>query len=81
MIGAMSTTATIRVPVETRDSLQQLAEQKGISVSRLLTLYASREHLNAIYAAERTAVEQDLENPEALTEYELWDDAATNDFE
>lgn len=77
----MSKTATIRVPVETRDSLARIAEQQGMSVSRLLTLYASREHIHAVYAAARAATEKDLQNPEMIAEYELWDEAASDDFD
>jgi hypothetical protein len=76
----MSATATIRVPRETRDSLAEIAERQGVSISRLLTLFASREHLHAIYATERTAMTNDLANPDAAAEYELWDEAGADDL-
>lgn len=76
----MTETATIRVPKETRDSLSVLAERQGISVSKLLTLFASREHLHAIYAAERAATEADMANPDAAAEYELWDETGPDDL-
>lgn len=77
----MSATATIRVPKETRDSLAELAELQGISISRLLTKFATREHLLATFAAERAATEHDLADPNATSEYELWGQAETDDFE
>ena len=74
----MSATATIRVPTETRDSLAEIAERQGVSVSRLLTLFASREHLHATYAAERDGTISDLADPATAAEYELWDEAAAD---
>jgi hypothetical protein len=39
----MSATATIRVPRETRDLLAARAEERGISLSSLLTEFARRD--------------------------------------
>jgi hypothetical protein len=74
----MSATATIRVPVETRDSLARIAEQQGVSISRLLTQFADRSHLHALYAAERSATAEDLADAHTSAEYELWDEAGAD---
>jgi hypothetical protein len=75
IIVYMAETATIRVPTETRDSLAEIAERQGVSISRLLTRFATREHLHAIYEVEREAIRRDLANPAVVAEYELWDEA------
>lgn len=71
----MTATATIRVPKQTRDDLAQIAANQGISISRLLSEFASREHIHAIFAAERAATQNDLSEPSIAAEYELWDQA------
>ena len=69
----MSMTATIRVPVETRDYLTELAEQQNSSLSKYLTDLAKRERRAAIIAAAREEA-RDFENsPEAQAEFELWE--------
>lgn len=73
MVSAMTDTATIRVPVATRDELARLAEARGVSVSRLLTDFASGQHIHRLYASERRASQADLADPAASAEYELWD--------
>lgn len=74
MLVAMEPTATIRVPQTTRDTLAEVAAARGVSISRLLTEFASREHIHRIYASERAAMAKDLADPVASAEYELWDD-------
>lgn len=74
----MSATATIRVPKQTRDDLAQIAADQGISISRLLTEFATREHIHAIFAAERAATKKDLSDPSIAAEYALWDQAGSD---
>ena len=71
----MSGTATIRVPVRTRDQLAELAEQQGSSVSKYVTDLVQHERRTAIIAAARKEA-QDFENsPEAQAEFYLWEGA------
>ncbi len=77
----MSATATIRVPKQTRDDLAQIAANQGISISRLLMEFASREHIHAIFAAERAATKRDLADPSIAAEYELWDQSDSDDLD
>lgn len=76
----MSDTATIRVPTETRDTLSQLADAHGLSLSKLLTEIATREHRHLVFASERAARIADQSNPLALAEYSLWDEAELDDI-
>jgi len=69
----MSVTATIRVPVRTRDQLVALADQQGSSVSKYLTDLAQRERRAAIIAAAREEALLDEDNPLAAAEYESWE--------
>jgi predicted DNA-binding protein len=72
-----SPTATIRIPKETRDRLAVLADERGVSVSSLLTRWAQRAFTNAeleeAYRSEREASKADAENPEVLAEDRLWE--------
>jgi len=77
----MAPTATIRVPLDTRDSLARIAESYGLSLSKLLTEFAAREHRHLVFASERAAAAADHENPLALAEYSLWDESESDDFE
>jgi predicted DNA-binding protein len=70
-----STTATIRVPAETRDRLAAVASQRGVSVAGLLSEIALREHLHQVYAAERESWSKVLEDPEFAAELQEWDEA------
>lgn len=81
MIVAMTVTATIRVPRQTRDSLAEIAQQQGVSISRLLTDFANREHIHAVFASERAATEKDLADPAAAAEYALWDEVHDDDVD
>ncbi len=65
-----SDTATIRVPRQTRDRLAARARDRGVSLSALLTELAERADA---YRSEREATLADLESPEALAEYRLWE--------
>jgi hypothetical protein len=69
----MGSTATIRVPVETRDLLAKVAEERGVSVARLLTEYASSTHIHQIYADERRSWSEALANPMFVAELDEWD--------
>src|SRR3954449_8725846 len=72
--GAMpSDTATIRVPRQTRDSLAARARNRGISLSALLTELAEQAARADAYRSEREATLTDLESPEAMAEYRLWE--------
>ena len=68
-----SDTATIRVPRQTRDRLAERARDRGISLSALLTELAERAERADAYKSEREATLADMESPEALAEYRLWE--------
>lgn len=72
--GDMAETATIRVPRETRDRLAARARDRGISLSSLLTDLAERAERADAYRSEREATKADMESPEALAEYRLWEE-------
>lgn len=76
----MSDTATIRVPRETRNTLSDLADAHGLSISKLLTEMAAREHRHLAFASERAARVADQANPLALAEYSLWDEAELDEI-
>ena len=69
----MTMTATIRVPVATRDTLAQLADADGTSLSGYLTDLARKQRRAAIIAAAREEALLDEQNPAARAEYELWE--------
>jgi len=69
----MNPTATIRVPVETRDRLAAIAQNRGQSISGYLSALSKQEFDAAIVNAERQATEQDAANPAARAEYDLWE--------
>ncbi|MGN6217570.1 MAG: type II toxin-antitoxin system antitoxin MazE7 [Solirubrobacterales bacterium] len=68
-----SDTATIRVPRQTRDRLAARAKDRGVSLSALLTELAERAERADAYRSEREATRADMESPEALAEYRLWE--------
>jgi post-segregation antitoxin (ccd killing protein) len=68
-----SATATIRVPRRTRDSLAARARDRGVSLSALLTELAEQAERADAYRSEREATRADMESPEALAEYRLWE--------
>ena len=71
--GAMAMTATIRVPVETRDRLALVATKRGQSLSGYLTSL-SREQFKAVIAeSARQEALMDAANPSAREEYAVWE--------
>ena len=72
-----SPTATIRIPKETRDRLALLADERGVSLSTMLTEWAQRKFTKAereeAYRSEREARRLDAENPEVQAEDRLWE--------
>lgn len=72
-----SPTATIRIPRETRDRLALLADERGVSLSTMLTEWAQRKFTKAEREAairsEREARRLDAENPEVQAEERLWE--------
>lgn len=68
-----SDTATIRVPRQTRDRLAARARDRGVSLSGLLTELAENAERADAYRSEREATRADMESPEALAEYRLWE--------
>jgi len=72
-----SPTATIRIPRETRDRLALLADERGVSLSTMLTEWAQRKFTKAEReAAIRSELEArrlDAENPEVQAEDRLWE--------
>jgi DNA-binding transcriptional regulator/RsmH inhibitor MraZ len=77
----MTATTTIRVPVETRDSLAQQAAGLGVSLSAMLTEQARQYAREEWFRAEREASRLDALNPEAMAEQELWEETADEDLE
>ncbi len=69
----MSATATIRVPVKTRDWLAAVAADRQQSLASYLTELARQEHRAAIIAAAREEALEFEQNPEARAEFELWE--------
>jgi hypothetical protein len=65
-------TTTIRVRRETRDRLAKQAEQRGVSLSALLSEFAGREERAAIFRAEREAATADRSNRATEAEEDLW---------
>jgi hypothetical protein len=72
-MSPMSSTATIRVPRETRDRLAARARERGISLSLLLTEFAGRAERADAVRSEREATLSDLGNPEVRGEEHFWD--------
>jgi hypothetical protein len=66
-------TTTIRVPRETRDLLAARARDRGVSLSLLLTEFARRTERAEALRSEREATRADMNDPEALAEYRLWE--------
>ena len=66
-------TATIRVPVETRDRLAERARQRGVSVSAMLTDFARQTEREAIFRSEREARRADAGNPDVAAEDRDWE--------
>ena len=65
-------TATIRVPRATRDQLTRRAQERGVSLSSLLTEYAESLARAEIYRSEREATRADALNPDVAAEERDW---------
>jgi len=66
-------TATIRVPIQVRDQLVELAAARQQSLSSYITSLARREQRAAILAAARNEARDDALNPLAMDEYAAWE--------
>ena len=75
---AVAETTTIRVSKTTRDRLAREAEERGMSLAALLEQIARQAERERIFASEREATRLDALNPDAIAEYELWDEAASD---
>jgi hypothetical protein len=69
----MSATATIRVPRETRDLLAAYAQERGLSLSALLSEFARRAERVDAFRSEREATRADLSGGEAAIEEREWE--------
>jgi hypothetical protein len=69
----MSATATIRVPRETRDLLAAYAQERGLSLSALLSEFARRAQRVDAIRSERESTRVDLSDGEAATEEREWE--------
>jgi hypothetical protein len=69
----MATTATIRVPQETRDRLAARARAHGVSLSSLLTDFAARAERADALRSEREATQADHGSGAVREEERFWD--------
>jgi hypothetical protein len=69
----MNATATIRVPRETRDRLAAYAEERGVSLSTLLTQFARRAERVDAFRSEREATRIDLAEGDVAAEEREWE--------
>ena len=69
----MSTSTTIRVPVQTRDRLAAQARLRGVSIAALLTEFAARAEREAIFRAERDATRNEAALRDRRDENRDWD--------
>jgi hypothetical protein len=74
---AVTETTTIRVTRATRDRLAREADERGVSLAALLDDISRLAERERIFASEREATRLDALNPDAIAEYELWDEAAS----
>jgi uncharacterized protein (DUF1778 family) len=65
-------TATIRVTRETRDLLAEQAQQRGVSLSAMLTELARDVAREAVFRSERDAARADASNRDVLREERAW---------
>ncbi len=72
-VAMSSETATIRVPRETRDRLAEQAQQRGVSVSSLITEFARRAERAEALRSERQATRSEAGDAKALAEERLWE--------
>jgi hypothetical protein len=69
----MSATATIRVPRETRDRLAAYAQERGLSLSSLLSEFARRAERIDAFKSEREATRADGASGESTDEEREWE--------
>jgi hypothetical protein len=69
----MNATATIRVPRDTRDRLAAYAEERGVSLSTLLTQFARRAERVDAFRSEREATRIDLADGDVAAEEREWE--------
>lgn len=69
----MSATATIRVPRETRDLLAAYAQERGLSLSALLSEFARRAERIDAFRSEREATRADASGGGAAVEEREWE--------
>ena len=70
-----ASTATIRVPVQTRDRLAAQARERGVSIAAFLTELAWRAERETIFRAERDATRAEAAVDAVRDEDRDWDDA------
>jgi hypothetical protein len=73
LVAMSSETATIRVPRATRDRLAEQAEQRGMSVSSLITEFSRRAARAEALRSERQATRAEADDAKALAEERLWE--------
>jgi hypothetical protein len=69
----MGATATIRVPLETRDLLAAYAQERGLSLSALLSEFARRAERADAFRSEREATRADASDRGAAAEEREWE--------
>lgn len=69
----MTTTATIRVPRETRDRLAAYAQERGLSLSSLLSEFARRAERVDAFKSEREATRADASSGKSTGEEREWE--------
>ena len=69
----MGATATIRVPRETRDLLAAYAQERGLSLSALLSEFARRAERADAFRSEREATRADASGGGAAAEEREWE--------
>ena len=74
-------TSTIRVPTRTRDELARQAHAQGVSLATLVTEIAEQNRRDALYAAERAAVERDRQTTNLTDERVAWEDTLSDGFD
>lgn len=81
MSMGLSDTTTIRVTKATRDVLAQRASERGISVAALVAEFAEEERRRAVFASERSATRQDLQNTAVEDELADWEQSLEDGFD
>jgi hypothetical protein len=77
----MTATATIRIPVPTRDAFAELARDQGMATSAYLVALAARERRAAVIEAERRATAIDAHDPAAAAEFAVWAETVSDGIE